>query len=52
VGVSIETDGEAVGVLTTAAGEVGLALLGRGVQPGDAVRAGGVEAMVEAVPGS
>jgi folate-binding protein YgfZ len=52
VGGWIETDGEAVGVLTTAAGEVGLALLGRGVQPGDVVRAGGVEAVVEAVPGS
>jgi folate-binding protein YgfZ len=43
--------GGVVGTVTSAAGEVGLALLRRGVEPGDVVSVGDVEAVVEAVPG-
>jgi folate-binding protein YgfZ len=49
-GSQIERDGEQVGVLTSAAGGVGLALLARGVEPGHRVTAGDGEALVEAVP--
>jgi hypothetical protein len=48
----ISKDGVPVGTLTSAAGGIGLALLRRGVEPGDAVVVGGVAAVVEAVPGS
>jgi len=52
VGNEIVKDGETVGVLTSAAGEVGLSLLRRGVEPGDVVRVGAGQALVEDVPGA
>jgi hypothetical protein len=36
--------------MTSSAGESGLGLLRRGVEPGDLVTVGGVEAVVEEVP--
>jgi folate-binding protein YgfZ len=50
-GSEVAKSGEEVGRLTSAAGEVGLALLRRGVEPGEVVSVGGVEAVVEAVSG-
>lgn len=52
LGAEITKDGEGVGKLTSVAGGIGLALLRRGVEPGDEVLVGGVVAAVEAVPGS
>ncbi len=52
VGTAIVKDGDRVGTLTSAAGLVGLALLKREVEAGDVVRAGGVAALAEAVPGN
>lgn len=51
VGTEVVKDGETVGVLTSAAGNAGLSLLRRGVEPGDLVTVGDREAVVEAVPG-
>jgi hypothetical protein len=39
-----------VGTMSSAAAEVGLGLLQRGVEPGDAVMVGDRQAAVEAVP--
>lgn len=50
VGTEIVKDGEPVGQLTSASGDVGLALLRRGVAPGESVRVGGGRAMVESIP--
>jgi hypothetical protein len=52
VGAEVLKEGEPVGALTSAAGGAGLSLLRRGVEPGDTVVVGGVEAVVEAVPGN
>jgi hypothetical protein len=52
VGAEVVKEEAPVGVLTSAAQGVGLALLRRGVEPGEVVTAGGHEAVVEAVPGS
>lgn len=51
-GTEVSSDGDQVGVVTSAAGEVGLASLRRGVEPGDRVIVGERWALVEAVPGS
>jgi tRNA-modifying protein YgfZ len=50
VGVPVMKGDEQVGVLSSSAGEVGLSLLRRGVEPGERVTAGDVDAVVEAVP--
>ncbi len=50
-GVVIEKAGEEVGKLTSSSGDLGMALLRRGVEPGDEVSVGGVAAVVESVPG-
>jgi folate-binding Fe-S cluster repair protein YgfZ len=47
-GADVLLDGERVGVVTSAAGELGLALLRYTVQPGARVEAGGVPAEVVA----
>ena len=49
-GAEITKDGEQVGVLSSAARGVGLALLRRGVEPGEMVTVGEGRALVEAVP--
>jgi tRNA-modifying protein YgfZ len=49
-GVEVTKDGELIGTLTSASGEVGLGLLRRGVEPGQVVTVGVSQAMVEAVP--
>jgi folate-binding protein YgfZ len=49
-GESITNDTEQVGTLTSSAGEVGLALLRRGVEPGDVVTVGERQAAVEELP--
>ena len=51
VGTDIVKDGEPVGHLTSVSGEVGLALLRRGVEQSDRVDVGDGSAVVEAVPG-
>jgi len=50
VGATIELDGKEVGTLTSIAGDVGLALVSRTVEPGTGVVVGGVAARVEALP--
>ena len=50
VGAEVTKDGEQVGVLSSAAKGVGLALLRRGVEPGEMVTVGEGRALVEAVP--
>ncbi|MGH8948817.1 MAG: YgfZ/GcvT domain-containing protein, partial [Acidimicrobiia bacterium] len=50
VGTEVKRDGEQVGVLSSAAEGVGLALLRRGVEPGEMVTVGEDRALVEAVP--
>jgi folate-binding protein YgfZ len=49
-GEAVTKDGDQVGTLTSSAGEVGLGLLRRGVEPGDVVMAGEHQANVEAIP--
>jgi len=49
-GATVTADGRDVGRVTSAAGGVGLALLGRAVDPGTAVLVDGVPATVEAIP--
>lgn len=49
-GEAVTKGGEQVGTMTSAAGEVGLGLLRRGVEPGDVVMVGQHQAVVEAVP--
>jgi tRNA-modifying protein YgfZ len=49
VGIEVTKDGEQVGVLSSAAGGVGLALLRRGVEPGEMVTVGPGEAEVVAI---
>jgi len=51
VGAVVFRDGELVGVLSSAAYGVGLALLRRGVEPGEIVTVGAGEAEVVAIPG-
>ena len=50
VGTEVTKDGEQVGVLSSAADRIGLALLRRGVEPGDTVTVGDGRASVDAVP--
>jgi folate-binding protein YgfZ len=52
VGVAVTKDGEQVGTITSASGEVGLGLLRRGVDPGDLVMVGERQAAIEAAPES
>lgn len=52
VGSDVSMGGESVGTLTSSAYGAGLAMLRRQVEPGSIVTSGGVEALVEAVPGS
>jgi folate-binding protein YgfZ len=49
-GEMVSKDGEPVGTMSSSAGEVGLALLRRGVEPGDVVTVGERQAVVEALP--
>jgi folate-binding protein YgfZ len=49
-GQVVTKDGEEAGTVSSAAGDVGLGLLRRGIEPGDDVIAGGHQAIVEAVP--
>ena len=51
-GKAIIKDGEQVGTMTSGAGEVGLGLLHRGVEPGERVTVEERRALVEAVPES
>ena len=48
-GAAVTKDGEEVGTMTSSAGEVGLGLVRRGVEPGDVVTVGAGQALVEAV---
>jgi folate-binding protein YgfZ len=50
VGEAVIKDDDQVGTMSSSAGETGLGLLRRGVEPGDLVTVGGVEAVVEEVP--
>jgi hypothetical protein len=50
-GETVAKDDEEVGTMSSAAGEVGLGLLRRGVEPGDVVSVGEHQAKVETVPG-
>jgi folate-binding protein YgfZ len=50
VGKAVTKDGEEVGTMSSAVGEVGLGLLRRGVEPGDVVSVGEHQANVDAVP--
>lgn len=49
-GTEIIKDDQSVGVLSSVAGSTGLAVVKRGVEPGDTVRVGTAQAVVEAVP--
>jgi folate-binding protein YgfZ len=49
-GEAVNKDGEQVGTMTSSAGEVGLGLVRRGVEPGDEVTVGDHHGTVEAVP--
>jgi folate-binding protein YgfZ len=49
-GLAVTGDGEEVGTMTSSAGEIGLGLLRRGVEPGQVVTVGDAQAVVEAVP--
>jgi folate-binding protein YgfZ len=51
-GTPVTKDGEQVGTMTSASGEVGLALLRRGVEAGDELTVGDLQAQVEAIPES
>jgi tRNA-modifying protein YgfZ len=51
VGAKVTKDGEEVGVLSSAADSIGLALLRRGVEPGETVTVADRQAMVAGVPG-
>ncbi len=51
-GKAVIKDGEQVGSMTSSAGEVGLGLLRRGVEPGESVTVEERRALVEAVPES
>lgn len=48
-GAAVTKDGEEVGTMTSSAGEVGLGLVRRGVEPGDVVTVAAGQALVEAV---
>jgi folate-binding protein YgfZ len=48
-GAVVSKNGEQVGTMTSSAGEVGLGLVRRGVEPGDVVTVGAGQALVEAV---
>jgi folate-binding protein YgfZ len=50
VGGAIIKGGEEVGTMTSSAGEVGLGLLRRGVEPGELVEVEDAQALVEAIP--
>jgi tRNA-modifying protein YgfZ len=50
VGADVMQGDEQVGVLSSSAGDLGLSLLRRGVEPGERVTVGEGEAVVEAVP--
>jgi folate-binding protein YgfZ len=50
VGATVVHDGKDVGVLTSVAGDVGLAPVARTVEPGTDVTVGGVAARIEALP--
>ena len=50
VGADVMKGDEQVGVLSSSAGDLGLSLLRRGVEPGERVTVGEGEAVVEAVP--
>jgi tRNA-modifying protein YgfZ len=50
VGTEVTKDGEQVGVLSSAADRIGLALLRRGVEPGEMVTVGDGMASVQSVP--
>jgi hypothetical protein len=49
-GQVVTKDGEQVGTITSAGGEVGLGLLRRGVEPDELVTVGERQAIVEALP--
>jgi hypothetical protein len=49
-GEAVTKDGGEIGSLTSAAGQVGLGSLRRGVEPGEVVTVGDAQALVEAVP--
>jgi folate-binding protein YgfZ len=48
-GEAVMQDGEQVGTMTSSAGDVGMGLLRRGIEPGDLVTVGDVQGVVEAV---
>ncbi len=48
-GAEVASDGRAVGRVTSSAGDVGLAMIRREIEPGARVDAGGVDAFVEAI---
>jgi hypothetical protein len=50
-GEMVSKDGEPVGTMSSSAAAVGLALLKRGVEPGDVVTVGERQAVVAEVPG-
>jgi folate-binding protein YgfZ len=52
VGSEVVKDDEVVGSLTSASGDLGMALLKRGVEEGDMVTVGSVVAAVERLPGT
>jgi len=52
VGAEVSKDEQLVGVITSAAAGLGLALLRRGVEPGDVVTVGDGRAVVESIPGA
>ena len=50
IGAAVTVDGDGVGTLTSAAGDVGLAMLKRSVSVGDTVEVAGVRAVVRELP--
>jgi tRNA-modifying protein YgfZ len=50
VGEPVSKDDEHVGTMTSSAGDVGLGLLRRGIEPGEIVKVGQLQGVVEAVP--
>jgi folate-binding Fe-S cluster repair protein YgfZ len=50
VGAAVTVDGDGVGTVTSAAGDVGLAMLKRSVSVGDTVEVAGVRAVVRELP--
>ncbi|MDF2730585.1 MAG: folate-binding protein YgfZ [Acidimicrobiia bacterium] len=50
VGEPVSKEDEHIGTMTSSAGDVGLGLLRRGIEPGEIVKVGRVQGVVEAVP--